>query len=313
MVMHEKSKIYVAGHRGLIGTAIVKKLKELGFSNLLLRTHSELELTDKKNVFDFFSHNKPEYVFLCAGKVGGILDNKTHPADYLHVNLSIQDNVFEAVQTNDVKRIVFLGSSCIYPRDISGPIKEEILFGGPIEVTSQGYAAAKIAGVIGCKVYNEQYGVNRFIALVPNSTYGPGDNFDLHNSHVLSALIRKFHEAKKNNNCSVTLWGSGNPRREFIYSEDVAEASIYAVKNSGLLKNRHYNLGTGKDYSIKELAEIICEVVGYKGRICWDTDKPDGTRQKLLDSSEFMSLGWKPRMNLKEGIEQTYKWYLSKI
>ena len=311
--MYEESKIYVAGHRGLIGTAIVKKLKELGFSNLLLKSHSELDLTDKKSVFDFFSHNKPEYVFLCAGKVGGILDNKTYPADYLHVNLSIQNNVFEADQKYDVKRMVFFGSSCIYPKDISGPIKEDFLFGGPIEATSQGYATAKIAGVISCKAYNEQYGKNRFIALVPNSTYGPGDNFDLQNSHVLSALIRKFHEAKKNNSQNVILWGSGHPRREFIYSEDVASASVYAINNTNLLKNRHYNLGTGKDYSIKELAEIISEVVGYKGQISWDKDKPDGTKQKLLDSSEFMSLGWKPNIGLRDGIEKTYGWYLSEI
>lgn len=305
--MYKDSKIYVAGHTGLIGSALIERLKEHGYCHVITRPHVELDLTDKGAVFDFFSSEKPEYVFLAAGKVGGILGNKTYPADYLHINISIQDNVFEAAQKYNVKHLIFYGSSCSYPKDCEQPIKEECFLTGPIEKTSDGYAAAKIAGIIACKAYNNQYDTNRFIALIPNSAYGPNDNFDLENSHVLSALIRKFHEAKMSREDSITLWGSGKPRREFIFSQDVAEASLFVMQNADKLENHHYNIGTGIDYSIKELSTKIAEVVGYNGKIMWDTIKPDGTAKKLLDSSRFLSLGWKPKTSFAKGLKITYQ------
>jgi GDP-L-fucose synthase len=311
--MYKDSKVYIAGDRGLIGSALVRKLAQYGYRNIITRTHRELELTDKNAVFDFFSAEKPEYVFLAAGKVGGIVSNKTYPADYFHINIAIQDNLFEAAQKSSVRHLVFYGSSCTYPKDSPQPIKEEYLFTGPIEQTSQAYAAAKIAGIIACNSYNQQYNTKRFIVLIPNSVYGPKDNFDLENSHVLSALIRKFHQAKISNVAAVNLWGTGTPRREFVFCEDVAEASLFAVNNAHKLENIHYNVGTGVDYSIKELAEIIADITGYNGNIRWDTDKPDGAVRKLLDSSKFFSLGWKPAVGLKEGLKITYQWYLKKF
>jgi GDP-L-fucose synthase len=305
--MYKDSKIYVAGHTGLIGSALIGKLNERGYCHVITKPHAELDLTDKSAVFDFFSSEKPEYVFLAAGKVGGILSNKTCPADYLHINISIQDNVFEVAQKYNVRHLIFYGSSCSYPKDCKQPIKEDYFLSGPIEKTSEGYAAAKIAGIIACKAYNNQYGTNRFIALIPNSAYGPNDNFDLDNSHVLSALIRKLHEAKKNREDSIALWGSGKPRREFIFSQDVAEASLFAMKNADKFENQHYNVGTGADYSIKELATKIAEVVGYNGKIMWDTTKPDGTARKLLDSSRFWSLGWQPKTSFAKGLKTTYQ------
>lgn len=305
--MYKDSKIYVAGHTGLIGSALMGKLKEHGYCQVNTRPHAELDLTDKGAVFEFFSSEKPEYVFLAAGKVSGILSNRTYPADYLHINISIQDNIFEAAQKYNVRNLIFYGSSCSYPKDCEQPIKEECFLTGPIETTSEGYAAAKIAGIIACKAYNNQYGTNRFIALIPNSAYGPNDNFDLENSHVLSALIRKFHEAKMNREDSITLWGSGKPRREFIFSQDVAEASLFAMQNTDKFENHHYNVGTGVDYSIKELSTKIAEVVGYNGKIMWDTTKPDGTAKKLLDSSKFLSLGWKPKTSFAKGLKITYQ------
>lgn len=305
--MYKNSKIHVAGHTGLIGSALIGKLKEHGYCNIITRSHAELDLTNKEAVFDFFSSEQPEYVFLAAGKVGGILSNKSYPASYLHINISIQDNVFEAAQKYNVRHLVFYGSSCSYPKDCKQPIKEERFLTGPIEKTSEGYAAAKIAGTIACKAYNDQYGTNRFIALIPNSAYGPNDNFDLENGHVLSALVHKFHEAKMDQEDSVTLWGSGKPRREFIFSQDVAEASLFAMQNAGELKNHHYNVGTGVDYSIEELAARIAEIVGYDGKIMWDTTKPDGTIQKLLDCSMFLSLGWKPKTDFVKGLKITYQ------
>lgn len=305
--MCKNSKIYVAGHTGLIGSALIGSLKEHGYCHVITRPHAELDLTDKGAVFDFFSSEKPEYVFLAAGKVGGILSNKTYPADYLHINISIQDNVFEAAQKYNVRHLIFYGSSCSYPKDCEQPIKEEYFLTGPIEKTSESYAAAKIAGIISCKAYNNQSGTNRFIALIPNSAYGPNDNFDLENGHVLSALILKFHEAKMNREDSITLWGSGKPRREFIFSQDVAEASLFAMKNADRFENHHYNVGTGVDYSIKELAAKITETVGYDGKIMWDTTKPDGTAKKLLDSARFLSLGWKPKTGFAKGLKITYQ------
>lgn len=294
----------------MLGSALSRKLRERGYKRVITKTHSELDLTDKGAVFEFFSTERPEYVFLCAGKVGGIVSNKTYPADYLHINIAIQDNVFEAAQKYEVRHLLFYGSSCIYPKFSPQPIKEEYFLNAPLEETSEGYAAAKIAGIIACKVYNQQYQTNRFIVLIPNSMYGPNDNLDPESSHVLSALICRFHEAKINNIRSVTLWGSGTPRREFIFSEDVAEASLFTMKHVEQLENRHYNVGTGIDYSIKELAAGIAEIVGYKGKIVWDTSQPDGTAQKLLDSSKFVSLGWKPMVNIEQGLKRTYEWYL---
>jgi GDP-L-fucose synthase len=305
--MHKDSKIYVAGHTGLIGSALIGKLEEHGYCNVITRPHAELDLTDNGAVFDFFSSEKPEYVFLAAGKVGGILSNKIYPADYLHINISIQNSVFEAVQKYNVRHLIFYGSSCSYPKDCEQPIKEECFLTGPIEATSEGYAAAKITGIIACKAYNNQHDTNRFIALIPSSVYGPNDNFDLENSHVLSALIRKFHEAKINREGSVILWGSGTPKREFVFSHDVAEASIFAMQNASKFENQHYNVGAGVDYSIKELAAKIAETVGYDGKIMWDTTKPDGAARKLLDSSMFLSLGWKPKTGFAEGLKITYQ------
>ena len=307
--MYKDAKIYIAGHTGLIGSALLRKLKEKKYSNILTKTHDELELTDTSCVFDFFDETKPDYVFLSAGKVGGILSNRTSPADYFHTNIAIQDNIFEAARRFTVKHVVFYASSCTYPKQSPQPMKEEYLLTGPIEQTSASYAAAKIAGLYACRAYNKQYDNNCFIALLPNSAYGPNDNFDLEDSHVLSALIRKFHEASVHGIDTVTLWGSGLPKREFIYSEDVAEASIFAVENAEIMENTHYNIGTGTDYSIRELAEMIAAVTGYKGKIIWDKTKPDGAMQKLLDSTRFLSLGWKPKTDLREGLKKTFQWY----
>ena len=308
--MNKDSKIYVAGHTGLLGTALLRKLNEKGFVNVLTRTHKEIDLTDKKAVESFFKKNRPEYIFLAAGKTGGIVANKTYPATFLHENIAIQDNVFEAAQNYEVDHLIFYGSSCIYPKHSPQPIKEEYLLDGKIEETSDAYATAKIAGITACKAYNNQYKTNRFIALVPNSMYGPNDNFNPENSHVLSALIKKFNDAKMANSKEIVLWGSGNPRREFIYSEDVADASIFAMENADCFENRHYNIGTGSDYSIRELSEIISSVIRYNGKIIWSKDKPDGAQRKLLDSSCFFRLGWKPKISLGQGIILTNKWFL---
>jgi GDP-L-fucose synthase len=305
--MKKDARIYVAGHSGLLGNALLRRLRAHGFHNIIARTHQELELTNPQAVFSFFDAEKPDYVFLAAGKTGGILANKTRGADFLHTNIAIQDNVFEAANKAAVKHLVFYGSSCMYPRMCQQPIREEYLLAGPIEETSEAYAIAKIAGVIACKSYNIQYETDRFIALVPNSMFGPEDHFDLENSHVLSALIGKFHKAKIEDLSKVELWGSGAPRREFICSDDVAEASIYAVQNAGRFANTHYNVGTGEDCSIKELAEQIAAIAGFDGEIAWDASKPDGTPRKLLDSSKFLATGWQPSMNFESELRRTYE------
>jgi len=312
-MFNQNSKIYIAGHTGLVGTAILKVLQQSGYKNIIVQSHQKLELTNKIKVESFFKENKIDYVFLCAGKVGGIIVNKTNPASYLHENLLIQDNIFEMVNKYDIKNVIFYGSSCTYPKDCPQPMKEEHWLTGAIEETSMGYAAAKIAGIIGCRSYNTQYNTNRFICVIPNSIYGPNDNFDLENSHVFSALIRKIATAKQENQKSLTLWGSGNPKREFIYSEDVASASIFLMQNSDKLENSHYNLGSGADYSIKELAKAISKIVGYKGEIIWDTGKPDGAMQKLLDSSKLFELGWKPKVEFEDGLKSTYQWYKDNV
>lgn len=303
------SKIYIAGHTGLLGSAILRVLQSSGYKNIITKTHQELDLTNKSMVEDFFANNEIEYIFLCAGKVGGIIGNKTKPATYLHQNIAMQDNIFEMANQYNIKNMIYYGSSCTYPKICPQPMKEEYWLTGMIEETSMGYAASKIAGIIACKSYNIEYNTNRFICVIPNSMYGAYDNFDLENSHVFSALIRKIDTAKQNNDPSITLWGSGTPRREFVYSEDVASASIFLMQNSDKLENTHYNLGTSIDYSIKELAQNIAKVVGYEGEILWDTTKPDGTPQKLLDSSKFLSLGWEPKVSFDEGLAATYKWY----
>lgn len=308
-MFNKDSKIYVAGHTGLLGSAIIRVLKHGEYKNIITKTHEELELTDKVAVEEFFSKNEIEYIFLCAAKVGGIIGNKTRPATYIHENIAIQNNIFELATKYNVKNVIFYGSSCTYPKICEQPMKEENWLTGPIEETSMGYAAAKIAGIISCKSYNIEYNTNRFICVIPNSMYGANDNFDLENSHVFSALIRRFYEAKKDNKESVTLWGSGTPRREFIYAEDVAEASIFLIRNVDKLENNFYNLGTGIDYSIKELAEAISKTIGYEGKIEWDTSKPDGTPRKLLDSSRFLELGWEPSTKFEEGLAKTIKWY----
>lgn len=308
--MFKDSKIYVAGHTGLLGSALIKRLEAEGYSNIIIRKHSELDLTCRTKVEDFFKKNQPEYVFLSAGLTGGISANKTYPATFFHTNIAMQDNVFESAAKYEVRHLIFYGSSCIYPKNSPQPMKEEYLLTGMMEETSEAYAIAKAAGIIACRSYNNQFKANRFIALVPNSMYGPNDNFDAESSHVLSALIRKFHEAKTNGERTVVLWGSGNPRREFIFSEDAADASIFAMENAGRLQNSHYNIGTGIDYSIKELAGFIAGIVGFNGDVKWDTAKPEGAPRKLLDSSRFSSLGWKPSVAFEEGLKLTYKWYL---
>lgn len=308
--MFKDSKIYVAGHTGLLGSALLRRLKLDGYTNIITRNHDKLDLTDRPVVDGFFRTNQPEYVFMSAGLTGGIIANKTYPAKFLHTNISMQDNIFEAAQKYEVKHLIFYGSSCIYPKECPQPMKEEYLMTGKLEETSEAYAIVKIAGIIACRAYNNQYKTNRFIALIPNSMYGPNDNFDPENSHVLSALIKKFHEAKVEKRDKVVLWGSGNPRREFIFSGDIADASIFTMQNADKLKNTHYNVGTGVDYSIKELAEIISRIVGFEGRIEWDTTKPDGAPRKLLDSSKFLDIGWRPSVSLENGLKLTYKWYL---
>ncbi|MCP5496486.1 MAG: GDP-L-fucose synthase [Leptospiraceae bacterium] len=308
--MELNSKIYLPGHTGLLGNAILKKVNEDGYQNVITKTHKGLELTDKQSLDAFLEETKPEYIILAAGKTGGIVANKTYPADFLHQNVSIQDNFFELSIKHNVKALVFYASSCVYPKMSPQPIREEYLFTGEIEATSEAYAAAKIAGMLACKAYNRQYQKTKFLCLLPNSMFGPYDNFDLEQSHVLSALIRKIHEAKVNKSETLTLWGSGKPEREFIFSEDVADATLFAIKNANKFENSHYNIGSGTSISIKELANVIADIVDYKGKILWDESKPDGTPKKLLDSSRFNALGWKKVTSMDAGIQVTYQWFL---
>lgn len=305
--MEKDSKIYVAGHRGLVGSAIVRGLQAKGYTNIIGRTHSELDLTDSVAVEEFFKAEKPEYVFLAAAKVGGILANSTYPADFIYENLQIQNNVIGMAKKYNVKKLMFLGSSCIYPKMCPQPIKEEYLLSGYLEETNEAYALAKISGLKMCQYFNKQYGTN-FISVMPTNLYGPHDNFHPENSHVMPALIRRFHEAKVNNIPEVVVWGSGAPLREFLYSEDMADACIYLMKNYE--GNDFFNIGTGKEISIRGLAELIKEIVGYEGKIVWDTTKPDGTPRKLLDVSRLEKAGWTYKTELRDGIVKAYKWYL---
>ena len=307
--MNKDSKIYVAGHRGLVGSAIMRKLKQEGYTNIITRTHKELDLTNQAQTQEFFEKEKPEYVFLAAAKVGGIHANNTYPADFAYINTMIESNVIKASYDYGVKKLLFLGSSCIYPKLCPQPIKEEYLLTGPLEKTNEAYAIAKIAGLKMCQYFNRQYGTN-YISVMPTNLYGPNDNFDLETSHVLPALIRKFHEAEINNKPYVEVWGTGTPRREFLHVDDLADAVIYLMNNYN--ENEPLNIGTGKDITIKELAELIKEIVGYEGEIKFDTTKPDGTPRKLLDVSRLHNAGWEHKITLREGIENTYEWFKEK-
>lgn len=304
-------KIYVAGHRGMVGSAIVRCLQARGYHHLVLRTRNELDLIDQQAVFDFFTSEKPDLVFLAAAKVGGIVANNTYPADFIYQNLTIQNNIIHAAYLNGVKKLLFLGSSCIYPKLAPQPIKEEYLLSGYLEPTNEPYAIAKIAGIKMCGAYNRQYGTN-YISVMPTNLYGPGDNYDLETSHVLPALIRKMHDAKYNGDKKVVVWGTGNPRREFLYSEDLADACVYLMENcNNETIGEVINIGVGEDITIRELAELTARVVGFDGELVFDTSKPDGTPQKLLDVSRLTSLGWQASTDLENGIALAYKDFLA--
>jgi len=305
--MKKDSRIFVAGHNGLVGSAIIRQLKAGGFSNIITRNRSECDLENQSSVFKLFLEEKPEYVFMAAAKVGGILANMTYPVDFIRSNMMIQNNVIDASYYSGVKKLLFLGSSCIYPKHAEQPIKEEYLLNGPLEPTNEWYAISKIAGIKTCQAYSKQYGFNA-ISLMPTNLYGENDNFDLKNSHVLPAMIRKFHEAKVSGNREVVIWGTGTPKREFLHVDDMASACLYLMENYD--SSEIINVGTGEDVSIYELAKTISKIVEFSGDVVFDTSKPDGTPRKLLDVSKINSLGWKHKIGLKEGIEKTYKWFL---
>ncbi|MBI5444624.1 MAG: GDP-L-fucose synthase [Deltaproteobacteria bacterium] len=304
--MDLKARIFVAGHRGLVGSGILRRLEAAGFTNLLTRTRAELDLTDQPAVLRFFDQERPAYVFLAAAKVGGILANSTYPAEFLRENLLIQTNVIDAAWRCGVKKLLFLGSSCIYPRHAPQPLKEECLLTGPLEPTNEWYALAKIAGIKLCQAYRRQHGFNA-ICLMPTNLYGPGDNFDLESSHVLPALIRRFHEAKEAGISPVVLWGSGTPRREFLHVDDLADAALFLMERYD--GEEIVNVGTGEDLTVRALAELVADVVGFRGATAWDATRPDGTPRKLLDVSKMATLGWRAKIGLREGIEETVRWY----
>ena len=305
--MNKDSKIYVAGHRGLVGSAIVRNLKDKGYTNIIYRTHKELDLTNQADVQAFFKEEQPEYVILAAAKVGGIHANNTYPADFIYDNLMIQNNVIKAAHDYKVKKLLFLGSTCIYPKMAPQPIREEYLLTGALEETNEAYAVAKIAGLEMCKFFKRQYGDN-FISCMPTNLYGPNDNFDLKSSHVLPALIRKFHEAKVNGSDTVEVWGTGTPLREFIYVDDMADACVFLMENYD--GEQHVNIGTGEEVSIRQLAETVKEVVGFEGELVFNTDMPDGTPRKLTTVDKLHGLGWKHKVSLNEGIRLAYEWFL---
>jgi len=318
--MELHARIYIAGHRGLAGSAILRRLSSGGYRNIVTRTHAELELTDTRAVKAFFESEKPEYVFLAAAKVGGILANDTYPADFIHSNLAIQTNVIHEAWRNGVKRLLFLGSSCIYPRDCPQPIKEEYLLTGLLEATNRAYAIAKIAGIEMCRSYNQQHGT-RYLAAMPNNMYGPGDNYDLESSHVLPALIRKMHEAKTRGIDHVVIWGTGSPRREFLYSDDMADACVMMMHLPDdafgeILRGPNglplINVGCGEDQTISDLARAVASAVGFRGTLEFDKSKPDGTPRKLLDVSRLRKFGWAPRIDLQSGIVAAYKDFLAR-
>lgn len=308
--MNKDSKIYVAGHKGMVGSAIVRALQKGGFQHLVLRSHHELHLTNQREVQDFFQAEKPEYVILAAAKVGGIYANDTYSADFFYSNSMIQNNVIHSASQSGVKKLLFLGSSCIYPQLCPQPIKEEYLLTGSLEPTNEAYALAKISGLKMCQYYNKQFGTN-FISCMPTNLYGPHDNFDLMNSHVLPALLRKIHEAKASELTSVTIWGSGEPLREFLHVDDLAEAALFLMENYD--GQEHVNIGVGTDLSIRDLAILITKIVGFEGELTYDLEKPDGTPRKLLDVSKIHQLGWHHQIELEEGIQNTYHWYLQNV
>lgn len=307
-MMKLNAKIYVAGHRGLVGSAIVRKLEEKGYTNIVYRTSKQLDLTDQKQVEAFFVQEKPQYVFLAAAKVGGIVANNAYPADFIRDNLLIQTNVIDAAYRTGVKKLLFLGSTCIYPKSAPQPMNEDALLTGILEPTNEPYAIAKIAGIKMCEAYNRQYGTN-YISVMPTNLYGPNDNFDLETSHVLPALIRKFHEAKTKNAPTVEVWGTGNPRREFLYSDDLADAVVYLMNNYE--GDQFINIGVGKDISIKELAQKVKRIVGFEGGIMFNSSKPDGTPRKLVDVTRLHELGWQSSISLDEGLKRAYEWFLN--
>ena len=308
--MHKNSKIFVCGHTGLIGSAMLRCLEEENYTNIITKTRSNLDLQNTTHVDQFFNEYRPEYVILAAGRVGGIVENQTFPADFMEENLAIQLNVLKSARNVGVKKLILFGSSCMYPRECSQPMSEDILLSGNPEPTSLPYAISKLTGVYLCLAYNKQYGVNSFIPVIPNSAYGPNDNFDPNSGHVLSALISRFHHAKVNQLDSVTLWGSGSPRREFIYADDIASACLHLLTEDTSTLELPVNIGIGADISIKELAEILTSVVNYSGQLKWDSSKPDGAPQKLLDSSRIRSFGWEPSIKFHEGLQRTYEWFL---
>lgn len=315
-MMQKQSKIYVAGHKGLVGSAIVKILNQNGFFNVIGKSHSEMDLQNQSQVLEFFQKEKPEYVFLAAAKVGGIHANNTYPAEFIFSNLQIQNNIIDASYRFGIKKLCFLGSSCIYPKFAKQPMDEGQLLDGKLEPTNEPYAVAKIAGIVMCQSYNRQYGTN-FISVMPTNLYGPGDNYHPENSHVLPALIRRFHEAKMNKLPEVVIWGTGKPLREFLYSEDMARACVFLMDNYDVTGDpkggEHVNVGSGIEVSIKELAETVKEVVGYQGNLVFDLTKPDGTPRKLLDVSKLHKMGWKHQVELRDGVSFAYQDYLTKI
>ncbi|WP_286861619.1 MULTISPECIES: GDP-L-fucose synthase [Sphingobacterium] len=307
--MEKNAKIYVAGHRGMVGSAIYRKLTELGYNNIVTRTSQELDLRNQQAVADFFNEEKPDYVFLAAAKVGGIMANNTYRADFIYENMAIQNNVIKSSYDNEVTKLMFLGSSCIYPKMAPQPLKEDLLLTGTLEPTNEPYAIAKIAGIKMAEAFRDQYGCN-FISVMPTNLYGINDNYHPQNSHVLPALIRRFHEAKVNNLDEVVIWGTGTPLREFLFSDDLADACVFLMNNYN--EKQFVNIGIGEDLSIKDLAELIKEVIGYKGSISFDSSKPDGTPRKLMDVSKLHALGWKHKINLREGIKLAYADFLKK-
>jgi GDP-L-fucose synthase len=307
--MEKNSKIYIAGHNGMVGSSIFRRLVKEGYRNLVLYSREQLDLIDNKKVEEFFKNEKPDYVFLCAAKVGGIMANSNYPADFIYQNLQIQNNIIHNSYLYGVKKLLFLGSSCIYPKNSKQPIKEEYLLSSFLEETNKQYAIAKISGIIMCQAYNKQYKTN-FISVMPSNLYGYNDNFDLNTSHVLPALIRKIHEAKENNDLFVEVWGTGSPMREFLFVDDLADACLLLMNDWN--EDDIINIGTGMDISIKDLTDIIKDIIGYNGNIKFNSEFPDGVEKKLLDISKLFSLGWKPKISLEEGIKKTYEYYVKK-
>jgi len=316
--MDLNEKIYIAGHRGLVGSAIVRQLEERGFTNLLMRTHKELDLTNQTQVQDFFKQEQPDYVILAAAKVGGIHANNTYPADFIYQNMMIEANVINSAYESEVKRLLFLGSTCIYPKEVEQPMREDALLTNVLEPTNEPYALAKIAGIKLCESYNRQHGTD-FRSVMPTNLYGINDNFHPENSHVIPALMRRFHEAKVNNDSEVVVWGTGNAMREFLYVDDMAQASLFVLeldkqtyKANTQPMLSHINIGTGKDVTIREIAEIMKQVIGYKGKLTFDISKPDGAKRKLIDITRLKNMGWKYSVDLKTGLGKVYGWYLNK-